>query len=367
MKALKTAGWSVAKLRLADVQRDAERRRQTARRVEAGGTTMGDLTDRFVALVDGNSGLAAKTKVSTHNTLGRLVHHWRQCFGSDLRAIRPDRLTRDQAAVFSNFLSSKARFSTPRAVKWRVGYSATAVNKTLQFLHRILRFGVEAGAIAAVPFELKSATGETILKPQPHRRLHLPSGDAMRKVFRAMRTVPDNAPADNRGIRDYLTARAAESADLAEFMAFAGARLNEAVSWTWEDERSDAVFIRGTKTRESRDREVPKIAAAKDLLRRMRRRRSAAKRPLTGRAFSIGQCREALATACKRVGVETLTHHSLRHLFATTCIEAGVDIPTVSRWLGHADGGYLCMKTYGHLRREHSVAQAKRVHFGGGL
>jgi hypothetical protein len=41
-----------------------------------------------------------------------------------------------------------------------------------------------------------------------------------------------------------------------------------------------------------------------------------------------------------------------------------VDIPTVSRWLGHKDGGALAMKTYGHLRREHSVAQAQKVHFG---
>jgi integrase len=37
----------------------------------------------------------------------------------------------------------------------------------------------------------------------------------------------------------------------------------------------------------------------------------------------------------------------LRHLFATRCIETGVDIPTVSRWLGHKDGGGLAMKVYG--------------------
>jgi len=37
-------------------------------------------------------------------------------------------------------------------------------------------------------------------------------------------------------------------------------------------------------------------------------------------------------------------------------IESGVDIPTVSRWLGHKDGGALGMRVYGHLRNEHSVA-----------
>jgi hypothetical protein len=40
-----------------------------------------------------------------------------------------------------------------------------------------------------------------------------------------------------------------------------------------------------------------------------------------------------------------------------------VDIPTVSRWLGHSDGGALAMRTYGHLRQEHSTAQEAKVHY----
>ena len=31
--------------------------------------------------------------------------------------------------------------------------------------------------------------------------------------------------------------------------------------------------------------------------------------------------------------------------------------------LGHKDGSALAIKTYGHLRREHSIAQAQRVTF----
>jgi integrase len=57
------------------------------------------------------------------------------------------------------------------------------------------------------------------------------------------------------------------------------------------------------------------------------------------------------------------THHDLRHFFATTCIESGVDIPTVSRWLGHKDGGALAMRVYGHLRQEHSTVMIKEVSF----
>jgi site-specific recombinase XerD len=53
----------------------------------------------------------------------------------------------------------------------------------------------------------------------------------------------------------------------------------------------------------------------------------------------------------------------LRYLFASRCIENGVDIPTVSRLLGHQDRGALWMKTYGYLRDEHSANEGKKVSF----
>jgi integrase len=85
--------------------------------------------------------------------------------------------------------------------------------------------------------------------------------------------------------------------------------------------------------------------------------------PQDAKVFRVRECQKALDRACKNVGIDRIPHHDLRHLFATRCIESGVDIPTVSRWLGHKDGGALAMKTYGHLRREHSVAQAQKVSF----
>jgi integrase len=67
--------------------------------------------------------------------------------------------------------------------------------------------------------------------------------------------------------------------------------------------------------------------------------------------------------AAEKVGMVRITHHDLRHLFATRCIESDVDIPTVSRWLGHKDGGALAMRVYGHLRDKHSEDMARRVSF----
>ena len=71
----------------------------------------------------------------------------------------------------------------------------------------------------------------------------------------------------------------------------------------------------------------------------------------------------AKTTDARNLDKERITHHDLRHLFATRCIESGVDVPTVSRWLGHKDGGALAMRVYGHLRDHHSTAMAQKVTF----
>ena len=78
----------------------------------------------------------------------------------------------------------------------------------------------------------------------------------------------------------------------------------------------------------------------------------------------VRECQRAMDRAASVVGIARITHHDLRHLFATRCIESGVDIPTVSRWLGHRDGGALAMKVYGHLRDQHWAAMALKVSFG---
>ena len=71
--------------------------------------------------------------------------------------------------------------------------------------------------------------------------------------------------------------------------------------------------------------------------------------------------RIALEGACERLGIEHLRVHDLRHIFATRCLESGVDFPTLAGWLGHKDGGILAAKDYGHLVPDHSSKQAGKV------
>ena len=84
-------------------------------------------------------------------------------------------------------------------------------------------------------------------------------------------------------------------------------------------------------------------------------------------AIGIQSARKGLQTACSMLwgkdNKDRFTHHDFRHLFATTGIEAGVDIPTVARWLGHKDDGAPAMRVYGRLRDQHSDQEAAKVTF----
>ena len=106
---------------------------------------------------------------------------------------------------------------------------------------------------------------------------------------------------------------------------------------------------------------MPMIPDMKKLLERLQKEKPDA--PATAPVMAVRECQKAMDRAAAKIKMVRITHHDLRHLFATRCIESGVDIPTVSRWLGHKDGGALAMKVYGHLRDQHSVAMAQKVVF----
>jgi integrase len=157
-----------------------------------------------------------------------------------------------------------------------------------------------------------------------------------------------------------------DCADLVRFLAFGGFRLGEAKNITWKDcdFAREEIVVRGDPdeaTKNGEIRRVPMIGEMRQLLDRLQSERGDA--GLGNSVMRVSQCEQAMDAAAKKVGIAHLTHHDLRHLFATRCIESGVDIPTVSRWLGHKDGGALAMKVYGHLRNQHSASMAKLVRF----
>jgi integrase len=127
----------------------------------------------------------------------------------------------------------------------------------------------------------------------------------------------------------------------------------------WSNVFADRIEVPGTVSKNGKVRCVPLLAGAQDVLNRLKTLQNGSEYVLPP-----GNVRRGLETACKRAGLPKLSNHCFRHLFATRCIEAGVDLPTVARWLGHQDGGSLLAKMYFHLLDEHSREMAAKVRIG---
>jgi integrase len=159
-----------------------------------------------------------------------------------------------------------------------------------------------------------------------------------------------------------------EAADLVEFLAYSGCRVAEARSVRWRDinPKLGTVLVTGgqigTKNHEART--TPLFLPLARLVNSMRSRK-----PFEADdafIFRIVNARLQIMRACERLGLRRFGHHTMRHFFCSNAIEAGCDFKVIAEWLGHKDGGVLVAMTYGHLRREHSAAMAKRITFDAG-
>jgi integrase len=142
-----------------------------------------------------------------------------------------------------------------------------------------------------------------------------------------------------------------------EFLAYTGLRISEAQNKQWKHIKADHLLTRTAKN--DKMRQVPLIPAARGLLDRLREEGvpSGPEDPV----MLVKSPRIALENSCKRLGIDHMRVHDLRHIFATRCIESGVDLPTLADWLGHKDGGILCTQVYGHLCKKHSNEMAAKV------
>jgi integrase len=156
------------------------------------------------------------------------------------------------------------------------------------------------------------------------------------------------------------------NSDLVRFMAYSGLRLDEAkhVEWSDVDFERNRIFVKPGKNHHSRY--APITRSMRELLDEIRQtpRYSRSRDRREGNFVLMAtECQRELDQACETVGAPRITHHDCQHLFATRCIESGIDILTVSRWLGHLDGGALAPRVYRHLRDEHSQRMAAQLNF----
>lgn len=142
---------------------------------------------------------------------------------------------------------------------------------------------------------------------------------------------------------------------IVRLLSLTGLRINEARQLRWKDVKADRLELPATITKNGLPRTVPFLPGTKELLTRLRCH------AIGDLVLAVPSMRTALRKACNRAGVPQMSNHSFRHIFATRSLEAGVDCATVSRWLGHSDGGALLSRIYFHLATAHSMAMASKV------
>jgi integrase len=326
-RALKTSHFSVAEARLAEFLKEHRERRSNGNGEVSAKMTFGEAAAIHLRNLDDNVRIKPRTR-----------DYWREC----LAALQKSWPGLNETEV--------RKITQADCKKWGSGYaktaSATRYNNTVSVLRHVVDVAVECGVVYR---NAAAAVKRTAVRS---KQISLPTIDRFNALIDEMRAGHS---------RDSINC-----ADLAAGLAFTGCRIGEAREIAWRDVDFDSgeIVVRGdaeTGTKNWELRRVPLIPDARALFQRMQSERPG--ESLDAKVFRVGECQKALDRACKKVGADRITHHDLRHLFATRCIESGVDIPTVSRWLGHKDGGALAMKTYGHLRREHSIAQAQKVSF----
>ena len=326
-KSLKTSHFSVAQAELAEFLKEHRERVSNGNGEVSAKMTFGEAAAIHLRNLDDNLSIKRRTRDYWRECLAALERSWPGLNETEVRKITQTDC-REWARAYGKTVSP------------------TRYNNTVSVLRHVLNVAVEAGVVYS------NAAAAVKRAPVRSKEITLPTIDKFNALIDEMRAGHS---------RDSINC-----ADFASGLAFTGCRVGEAREIAWRDLDFDAgeIVVRGdaeTGTKNWELRRVPLIPDARALFQRMRSERPS--ESLDAKVFRIAECQKSLDRAAKKVGADRITHHDLRHLFATRCIESGVDIPTVSRWLGHKDGGALAMKTYGHLRREHSIAQAQRVTF----
>jgi integrase len=325
-KSLNTDVLSVAKLRVADFVKEEREAAASSDSGSRGLMTFGDCVNLFLEQTEASTLLKPKSKKYRTDAVDSIRKSWPGIDSRDVRQI------------------SMAQCET-WAAKLSGNYSGSRYNGILGVFRAVFEVAIQSGALFRNPAQ-KVKRARIML---PH--LDLPDAGQFEKFVKEIES------ANGRDSK--------KCADMVRFLAYGGFRVSEARKITWNDcdFKKGEILVLGdaeTGTKNWTVRRVPMIPEMRELLEQMRGKYPAEK---TAPVLLVKECLQAMTRAAKEIGMTRITHHHLRHLFATRCIESGVDIPTVSRWLGHRDGGALAMRVYGHLRQQHSVAMAQRVFF----
>lgn len=336
---LKTRDRALARRRLKDF-------REKVQRV----TSAGDRHELF-AEYDENGAL-----------IGGVARRWVELAAVRLKPASLDRRVRT-IRMLSRYLKGKTigKISRLDVERWAVDRAAKKAARTfnmeLETLRLVFDYAVSHGII------LDNPAMHVDRRKQSRPKLLIPTREQFRDILATIRKC--------RTMTESCTESEA-AANLVEFLGYSGCRLAEVVGdkkfgkepLLWRDVNFALKMftVTGKGVDAGKTRTVPLFPPLERLLTDLKAKQAGQLQPADP-IFNIQSAKKAIQTACRRLGLPKYHHHTFRHFFASNAIEQGVDFKVIAEWLGHADGGVLVARTYGHLRAEHSTAMAKKMTF----
>lgn len=236
-------------------------------------------------------------------------------------------------------------------VAHRAKYSATRTNGALTVLRELLALAVRKNCMTRERADDALRGLKYVKVRYDYKRMTL--------------TLPE--PAQVVQLRDEVYRRCklngSQGGWLFDFILFSGCRIDSAGEVHWEDIRWNSnshgeLYFRKAKYGPYT---IPLFPQLRKLLEVIKAAMPNAQP--TDRVLPTKSLQSVLTSSCKQLKLSHLSHHDLRHIFATRCIESGRDLPLVASWLGHKDGGRTAMMVYGHIRTTHSQAESQKVDF----
>ena len=215
----------------------------------------------------------------------------------------------------------------------------SAQARTYRDLKSCFNTAVKYKIISESPFDLV----ENI--PEPKNKRHIPSEKEFNKLC------------------DFLKENNFDMYLFVKFISLTGLRKGEALALKWSDitgfikinkaysGAANAVLTPKTK---AAYRNVPLFEQAKNILSQIKH---------TGdEVFSMiykNAVTKRLRIYCKKLNIKVIIH-SLRHMFATDCLEAGIEPKLVQMWLGH-ENYYTTINTYSHINKDFEISEIEKM------
>ncbi len=220
------------------------------------------------------------------------------------------------------------------------------VDLELTYLSNAFNLAVRRGELKANP--LTGRTDYTVAEDVRHCREVAPTPEGLAKITGWLRDRRETGVAD-----------------LVAFLAYSGLRIGEALPLTWATVNLGEGLVNVKREKRGCNPWVAITPELETLLCGMQTR--ATSELLFPSPFDASKSRDQSAVrhritaACKKLNLAHVTPHGLRSYFVTQARQSGLTDAEIAMLIGDKTGPAIIAQTYGDLRPDHLLAQARRV------